>query len=78
MKMLVASDMPLATSWKGRSKSIFSSSRDVQPTHPAGHLAGGAGAIHFRRAFESPGGEGRLRRPEPKKKDTTKVVSFFL
>ena len=38
----------------------------------------GAGGIHFRRAFESPKGGGRLRRPEPTKKDTTYVVSFFV
>ena len=28
----------------------------------------GAGGIHFRRAFESPKGGGRLRLPEPKEK----------
>ena len=38
----------------------------------------GAGAIHLPRAFEIPKGRGRLWRPEPKKKDTTYVVSFFL
>ena len=38
----------------------------------------GAEQIYFARAFEIPKGGGRLRRPEPKKKDTTFVVSFFL
>jgi len=37
----------------------------------------GAEQIYFARAFEIPKGGGRLRRPEPKKKDTTFVVSFF-
>ena len=37
----------------------------------------GAGAIHFPRAFEIPKGGGRLRPPEPKKKDTLKRVFLF-
>ena len=57
-----------------------------QKDDPTGLLAGGAFArtsvsaaggnlgaeqIYFARAFEIPKGGGRLRRPEPKKKDTT-------
>ncbi len=38
----------------------------------------GGGGIHFRRAFQSPKGGAPLCGAEPKKKDTTKVVSFFL
>ncbi len=38
----------------------------------------GAGGIHFRRAFEIPEGGAALWAAEPKKKDTTYVVSFFL
>ena len=37
----------------------------------------GAEQIYFAQAFKIPKGGGRLRRPEPKKKDTTFVVSFF-
>ena len=37
----------------------------------------GAGAIHLPRAFEIPKGGGRLRPPEPKKKDTLKRVFLF-
>ena len=38
----------------------------------------GGGRIHFRRAFESPKGFAGHWPAKPKKKDTTKVVSFFL
>ena len=38
----------------------------------------GGGRIHFRRAFESPEGFAGHWPAKPKKKDTTKVVSFFL
>ena len=38
----------------------------------------GGGRIHFRRAFESPKGFAGQWPAKPKKKDTTKVVSFFL
>ena len=38
----------------------------------------GAGAIHLPRAFESPKGGAAYWAAEPKKKDTTCVVSFFL
>ena len=38
----------------------------------------GGGGIHFRRAFQSPKGGAPPCGAEPKKKDTTKVVSFFL
>ena len=38
----------------------------------------GGGGIHFRRAFQSSKGGAPPCGAEPKKKDTTKVVSFFL
>ena len=93
MKKLVASDMSLATSWKKPLKSIFSSLRPLEetlPNGPSGPRAewrvnseppeaaeNCAGRIYFARALKCR----RVERPagaEPKKKDTTCVVSFFL
>ena len=50
----------------------------VNRNQSTGLLAGGAGGIHFRRAFESPKGGAALWAAEPTKKDTTYVVSFFV